>query len=94
MGIDVENISLPKFEKEKYLEHGKKTYEMREEVEKIADEVFAKGAKNIVLIGIGGTEFEMMAINYILKNIAQLILHYTMRLMPIHFILEKLQKIH
>ena len=57
MGIDVENISLPKFEKEKYLEHGKKTYEMREEVEKIADEVFAKGAKNIVLIGIGGTEF-------------------------------------
>ena len=38
MGIDVENISLPKFEKEKYLEHGKKTYEMREEVEKIADE--------------------------------------------------------
>lgn len=68
MGIDVENISLPKFEKEKYLEHGKKTYEMREEVEKIADEVFAKGAKNIVLIGIGGTEFEMMAINYILKK--------------------------
>lgn len=35
MGIDVENISLPKFEKEKYLEHGKKTYEMREEVEKL-----------------------------------------------------------
>ena len=68
MGIDVENISLPKFEKEKYLEHGKKTYEMREEVEKIADEVFAKGAKNIVLIGIGGTEFELGPIEYQIKK--------------------------
>ena len=63
-----EKVILPKFDKEKYFKDGEIVYGKREEVEKAADKVCADGFKNIVLLGIGGTEFELAPIEYQVKK--------------------------
>ncbi len=63
-----EKVLLPKFDSEKYLEEGDKIYAQRAEVEAIADKVWETGFKNIVLLGIGGTEFELAPIAYQVKK--------------------------
>ena len=63
-----EKVILPKFDKEKYFKDGEIVYGKREEVEEAADKVCADGFKNIVLLGIGGTEFELAPIEYQVKK--------------------------
>ena len=63
-----EKVILPKIDKEKYFKDGEIVYGKREEVEKAADKVCADGFKNIVLLGIGGTEFELAPIEYQVKK--------------------------
>ena len=60
----LEKVVLPKFDGEKYLSEGDKIYAQRAEVEAVADKVWNDGFKNIILLGIGGTEFELGPIAY------------------------------
>lgn len=64
----LEKVVLPKFDIDKYLSEGEKIYGQRAEVEAVADKVWEAGFKNIVLLGIGGTEFELQPIEYVMKR--------------------------
>ena len=64
----LEKVVLPKFDGEKYLSEGDKIYAQRAEVEAVADKVWNDGFKNIILLGIGGTEFELGPIAYQVKK--------------------------
>ncbi|MDR7000319.1 SIS domain-containing protein [Neobacillus niacini] len=58
-----------KFEHDTFLEYvGNEAVEKREEIEKVVDEISAKGYKNIFLIGSGGTIAMMYPFEYILKS--------------------------
>ena len=58
-----------KFEHDTFLEYvGKEAVAKREEIEKVVDEISAKGYKNIFLIGSGGTIAMMYPFEYILKS--------------------------
>ena len=63
-----EKVILPKFNKEKYFKDGEVVYGKREEVESAADKICEDVFKNIVLLGIGGTEFELAPIEYQVKK--------------------------
>ena len=64
----LEKVVLPKFDAEKYLSEGEKIYAQRAEVEAVADKIWNDGFKNIILLGIGGTEFELGPIEYQVKK--------------------------
>lgn len=58
-----------KFEHDTFLEYvGNEAVAKREEIEKVVDEISAKGYKNIFLIGSGGTIAMMYPFEYILKS--------------------------
>lgn len=56
------------FDTEKYLEDGVTSYQKREDVEKLAVEIAKGGFDNIYLMGIGGTEFELYHLYYMLDK--------------------------
>ncbi len=65
-----------KFDRELFLQIvGKDSIAKREEIEKVVDEVSAKGFKNIFLIGSGGTIAMMYPYEYILKSNSTLEVH-------------------
>lgn len=66
--MEKENVVLPKFNVEQYLKDGAAVYELRSEVEKLADEIHDKGYKNIFLLGIGGTWAEFAPIKYFIEK--------------------------
>lgn len=66
--MEKEKVLLPKFDTAQYLKDGKRVYEMREEVERVADAVHKKGYKNIFLLGIGGTWAELAPIKYVMDK--------------------------
>lgn len=59
---------LPKFDKEKYFKDAEAVLAQRKTVEEVADKVCEEGFSNIVLLGIGGTEFELGPIEYQIKK--------------------------
>ncbi|MBO0600488.1 SIS domain-containing protein [Sporosarcina sp. E16_3] len=58
-----------KFNKEVYLENGRITYETRNEIERIADEISNEGFKNIFFISAGGSIAIMWPIQEMLKQL-------------------------
>lgn len=48
-------MALKKFDAEKYLKDGAKTYSLRGEVEALIDRITAKEYDSVCMIGIGGT---------------------------------------
>ncbi len=48
-------MTLKKFDAEKYLKDGAKTYSLRGEVEALIDRITAKGCGSVCMLGIGGT---------------------------------------
>lgn len=64
-----EKVELIKFDQEKYLAEGEMIYALRGEVEALADEVAKAGYSNIILLGIGGTEFEFAQFEYLEEKI-------------------------
>jgi fructoselysine-6-phosphate deglycase len=63
---------LKKFDSEKYLESGKKTYAQRENIEKLADELSKNEYDNIVMIGIGGTWMEWYPVAMYLRHLSNI----------------------
>ena len=63
-----EKVELIKFDQDKYLAEGEMIYALRGEVEALADEVAKAGYSNIILLGIGGTEFEFAQFEYLVKK--------------------------
>lgn len=57
-----------KFNREEYLENGRKTYELRGEIEALADKLSEQGYQNIILTGVGGTTAELVAVETIIKH--------------------------
>lgn len=57
-----------KFDEAAFLKDGEKTYGCRKRIEEVIDDVAAKGYDNIVLTGIGGTTFEMMSVECIIRR--------------------------
>lgn len=65
-----------KFDRELFLQKvGQEALAKREEIEKVVDEVSAKGFKNIFLIGSGGTIAMMYPYEYIFKSNSTLEVH-------------------
>ena len=64
----LEKVVLPKFDADKYLAEGEKVYSKRSEIEEVADKVCKDEFKNIVFLGIGGTEFEFDPSVYYMKK--------------------------
>lgn len=63
------------FDKEKYLETGKGVYALRGEIEKIADEISAKGYDNIFFMGVGGTTAELSPIKSIMESMSDVAIY-------------------
>jgi fructoselysine-6-phosphate deglycase len=61
-----------KFDENVYLENGRITYETRQEIEKIADEISNEGFKNIFFISVGGSISIMWPIQEMLKQITEI----------------------
>lgn len=61
-----------KFNKETYLKNAKLTYETRDIIEKVADEISDEGYKNIFFISVGGSIAIMWPIQEILKQITDI----------------------
>lgn len=57
-----------KFNKEEFLENGRKTYALRGEIEALADKLSKQGYKNIILTGVGGTTAELASVEAIMKH--------------------------
>lgn len=53
------------YDVDKFINEGKEVYNLRSEIERVADEVSSKGFKHIVLTGVGGTTFELMSVKSI-----------------------------
>jgi fructoselysine-6-phosphate deglycase len=58
------------FDEKKYLEMGKNTYSLREQIEGIADEVSKKGFSNIFFISSGGSIAMMQPFEYAVKTLS------------------------
>ncbi len=56
------------YDVERFLQDGEEVYGLRKRIESIVDEVYSKGVSNIILTGIGGTIFELMAIKKIFED--------------------------
>lgn len=61
-----------KFDKEQFLSDGATTYALRGEIESKVDELLESGFENVVLMGVGGTIFEMMSVAEIFKRYSDL----------------------
>ncbi|MDA7026476.1 SIS domain-containing protein [Bacillus sp. CLL-7-23] len=61
-----------KFDENIYLENARLTYETREEIEKIADEITEEGFKNIFFISVGGSIAIMWPIQEMLKQLTDI----------------------
>ncbi|WP_054951130.1 SIS domain-containing protein [Numidum massiliense] len=61
-----------KFDENVYLENGRLTYETREEIEQVADEVSKEGFKNIFFISVGGSIAIMWPIQEMLKQLTDI----------------------
>lgn len=61
-----------KFDENVYLENGRLTYETREEIEQVADEVSKEGFKNIFFISVGGSISIMWPIQEMLKQLTDI----------------------
>jgi fructoselysine-6-phosphate deglycase len=61
-----------KFDENVYLENGRITYETRQEIEKIANEISNEGFKNIFFISVGGSISIMWPIQEMLKQITEI----------------------
>jgi fructoselysine-6-phosphate deglycase len=61
-----------KFDEELYLRNGHITYETREEIEKIADEISEEGFSNIFFISVGGSISIMWPIQEMLKQMTHI----------------------
>ncbi|MDO1605626.1 SIS domain-containing protein [Lactobacillus sp. YT155] len=61
---------MKKFDVEKYLESGKKTYAQRKNIEELADKLSKKDFDNIIMIGIGGTWMEWYPVAMYLRHLA------------------------
>lgn len=59
---------LLKFNVSEYLEKGKVALSLKENAEDVADKIVSEGFKNIYLMGMGGTEFELYHFQYILNK--------------------------
>lgn len=59
---------MVEFDEAAFLRDGQKTYGCRQRIEEVADEVTKKGYNKIVLTGIGGTTFEMMSVEDIIRR--------------------------
>lgn len=57
-----------KFDEAAFLQDGMKTYDCRKRIEEVINDVAAKGYDNVILTGIGGTTFEMMSVESIIKR--------------------------
>lgn len=57
-----------KFNEKAYLEEGAKVYAQRADVEAAAVKIHNEGYSNIILLGIGGTEFEFAQFEYLLNK--------------------------
>lgn len=57
-----------KFDEAAFLQDGMKTYDCRKRIEEVINDVAAKEYDNVILTGIGGTTFEMMSVESIIKR--------------------------
>lgn len=57
-----------KFDEAAFLKDGEKTYGCRKRIEDVVEAVSKKGYDNIILTGIGGTTFEMMSVEDIIRR--------------------------
>lgn len=60
------------FDESVYLKNGKLTYETREEIERVADEISNEGFKNIFFISVGGSIAIMWPIQEMLKQMTDI----------------------
>ena len=60
------------FDVENYMQEGKTAYSKRADIEKMADEVTARGFENIVVIGIGGTWAEWHPVVHVMRHYTKL----------------------
>lgn len=61
-----------KFDENVYLENARLTYETRDEIEKVADEITQQGFKNIFFISVGGSISLMWPIQEMLKQMTDI----------------------
>lgn len=72
MKEDLEGFNMLKFDKDIYMENGRITYETREQIERIADEISAEGFKNIFFVSVGGSISIMWPIQEMLKQLTDI----------------------
>lgn len=65
-------MALKKFDAEKYLKDGAKTYSLRGEVEALIDRITAKEYDSVCMIGIGGTWAEWYPVVEVAKKYTDL----------------------
>ena len=67
-----EEYVMLKFDEEAFLNDGKKTYKTRETIEKEVSGIVKEGIDNIVLMGVGGTIFEVASVKSIFEHYSDL----------------------
>ena len=65
-------MALKKFDAEKYLKDGAKTYSLRGEVEALIDRITAKEYDSVCMLGIGGTWAEWYPVVEVAKKYTDL----------------------
>lgn len=70
--METEKVELINFNQEGYLADGRLGYSKRPEIEALADKLTKDGYKNIYLMGIGGTEFELYQFAYAASRMSDL----------------------
>lgn len=70
--METEKVELINFNQEGYLADGELAYSKRQEVEKLVDKIETQGYKNVYLMGIGGTEFELYQFEYLARKMSDL----------------------
>lgn len=64
-----------KFNKEQFLQEGQEVYGLRDEIEKLADQLHDSGYSNIILTGVGGTTAELYSVRDIIQRYSNLEVH-------------------
>ncbi|MCX8736784.1 SIS domain-containing protein [Lactobacillus sp. B4026] len=70
--METEKVELIDFNQDGYLADGDFVYSKRPEIEALADKLSTEGYKNIYLMGIGGTEFELYQFAYAANRMSAL----------------------
>ena len=70
--METEKVELINFNPDAYLKDGEMVYSKRSEIEELADKLTQEGYKNIYLMGIGGTEFELYQFAYAANRMSDL----------------------